>query len=94
MTYNVADSSVVPRYNVRMAAGRREYGRIKIEHWRKHMHWFSLVRFHAELVVNDTEVSRSWRALIVQLLTQLSGQAVCAFSHCTGLGSMSTVSRN
>lgn len=39
-----------------MAAGRREAGRIPVEKWRKHMHWFSLLRFHAELVANDTEV--------------------------------------
>ena len=40
-----------------MAAGRREYGRIPADKWRKHMHWFSLTRFHAELVSNDTDVS-------------------------------------
>ena len=44
------------RYNVRMAAGVQERGRIPIQKWRKHMHWTSLLRTHAELIANDTEV--------------------------------------
>ena len=40
-----------------MAAGRRENGKISTEKWRKHMHWFSLTRFHAEIVANDTDVN-------------------------------------
>lgn len=48
-----------------MAAGRRVKGRIPADKWRKHMHWFSLTRFHAEIVSNDTDVSRRLPDLIL-----------------------------
>ena len=54
-----------------MAAGRREKGRIPADKWRKHMHWFSLTRFHAEVVSNDTDVSTAGTYTILDL--QLTG---------------------
>lgn len=40
---------------------KMEGERLKKHHWRKHWHWFGLLRSHAQIFVNDTEVDSIFR---------------------------------